>query len=377
MRILHIAKYYEPVKGGIEKGILELGTGSVQAGHEVVVLSCNYERNYVEEEVEGVKVIRLPRFGEAFSQPFSFSFMWQAKKWLRWADVVNVHMPNPLAELSFLLQDQKKPLVVTYHFDVVQKKLFHKAYQPVRDRLLERANKIIVSTPNLLEYSQTLQPFKDKCEVIPFGVRAKHAERTMEINAHLKKIKDELGDYFLFVGRLIPYKGVDVLLHAMRQVKQKLVILGNGPRWEAWYLLAQDLGLQDQVRMVGKVEDDKEFAAYMHGCTSLVLPSINEAEAFGIVLIEAMSCGKPVITTKLYSGVPWVNDQGVTGLEVMPKDHHGLAKAMNELANNHEQRQLMGEAARKRFESFFTVDKMINSYISVYLEATEKKQAAA
>ena len=377
LKILHISKYYEPFKGGIEKVILELATGSVRAGHEVAVLSSNYNMNHVEEELDGVKVIRLPRMGIAFSQPLNPSFLWSARKWLAWADIVQVHTPNPLAELSFLMQDQKKPLITTYHCDVVRQKKLHNLYKPVADKVLERSDKITVSTPNHIEFSPMLKGFEDKIEVIPFGVRAKHAKRTMAINEKMKKLKDELGDYFLFVGRLVPYKGVDILLHAMRQVDEKVVILGQGPRWEAWYLLAQDLGVQDKVRLVGRVDDDDEFAAYIHGAHALVLPSINEAEAFGIVLIEAMSCGKPVITTELKSGVPWVNKHGVSGLQVQPKDHHGLAEAMNKLAKDHALRKQLGENARIRFEEFFTQDRMVNSYLNLYQSMLEKVRVAA
>lgn len=377
MRILHIAKYYEPFKGGIEKVILELASGSVRAGHEVVVLSSNHSTYYSEEEIEGVKVIRLPRFGTAFSQPLSPSFLYRAKKWMRWADVVQVHTPNPLAELSVLMQDVNTPVLLTYHCDVVKQKAMQKVYFPVAEKLLERANRITVSTPNHLKYSELLHPHKDKVDVIPFGVRAKHSERTLEINNAMKKIKDELGDYFLFIGRLVPYKGVDVLLHALKRVNEKLVILGQGPKWEDWYLLAQDLGLQEQVRLIGRVDDDHEFAAYMHGCQALVLPSLNEAEAFGIVLIEAMSCGKPIITTDLKSGVPWVNDKGVTGLEVPPNDAKALGSALHEMATDHEMRRNMGEAALKRFHSLFYVDKMVNAYLSLYEDMLDRKSIAA
>lgn len=376
MRILHISKYYEPFKGGIEKVILELATGSVKAGHEVVVLSSNIDWRYVEEMIDGVKVVRLPRYAVAFSQPLTLSFMWRARAWLDWADVVQVHAPNPLAEFSFLLQDNNKPMVLTYHCDVVRQKSLFKMYKPVADKLLQRADRITVSTPNHIKYSPNLQEYQDKIEVIPFGIRPKHATKTLAINDHLKKIKDELGDYFLFVGRLVPYKGVDILLHALKSVKENLVIIGQGPRWESWGKLAQDLGIQNRVKLVGKVENDDEFAAYIHGCHSLVLPSIDESEAFGIVLIEAMSCAKPVITTQLKSGVPWVNDKGVTGFEVMPKDHQGLAEAMNTLAIDHSLRQTMGENALNRFNQFFQVDTMVNSYFHLYENCMEQKKVA-
>lgn len=377
MKILHISKYYEPFKGGIEKVILELANGSVKAGHEVAVLSSNVDRRYVEEMINGVKVIRLPRLAVAFSQPLTMSFMWEARKWLEWADVVQVHTPNPLAEFSFLLQDNQKPLIVTYHCDVVRQKTLFKMYKPIADKLLQRADRITVSTPLHLKHSPQLQGYQDKTAVIPFGIQARHSTRTMAITEQMKKIKDELGDYFLFVGRLVPYKGVDVLLHALKSVKENLVIIGQGPRWEAWYKLAESLGVQKRVKLVGRVENDDEFAAYIHGCHSLVLPSIDESEAFGIVLIEAMSCGKPVITTQLNSGVPWVNEKGVTGLEVMPKDHLGLAQAMNTLAQDHSLRQSMGENALNRFNTLFKVDTMVDSYTKLYASCVEQKKVAA
>lgn len=366
LRILHIAKYYEPFKGGIEKVIFELASGSVKAGHEVVVLSSNIEPHYREDIIEGVKVIRLPRLGVLFSQPLTLSLFWQMKKWLQWADVAQVHTPNPLAEAAFLLQDCQKPLIVTYHCDVVRQKVFHKMYQPIMDKLLSRADQITVSTPNHLKFSPALQSYQNKSTVIPFGVRAKHAKKTMAINEHLHRIKQEVGDYFLFIGRLVPYKGVDVLLRALKQTNEKVVIIGQGPRFEAWYSLARDLGVLDQIKMLGQVSNDDEFAAYLHGCKSLVLPSIDESEAFGIVLIEAMSCAKPVITTNLKSGVPWVNDKNVTGLEVEPRDVSGLSQALNTLGTDRLLRQQMGEAAAQRFEKLFRIETMVQLYLDLY-----------
>ena len=186
-----------------------------------------------------------------------------------------------------------------------------------------------------------------------------------------------MGDYFLFVGRLVPYKGVDVLLKAMRHISQNLVLIGKGPCLEEWTELAHDFGVSHKVKFLGQVDDDSQFSAYLHGCHSLVLPSIDESEAFGIVLIEAMSCGKPVITTQLKSGVPWVNDAGVTGLDVPPREWEPLAQAMNKLANNHELRQQMGEAARKRFAQHFMLENMVLSYEGIYLKTIEHKVVPA
>lgn len=357
--------------------IMELAEGTVKAGHEVTVLCSNESWEYKEEMMNGVRVIRLPRYSIAFSQPITMSFFWKAKKWMNWADIVQVHTPNPLAELGFLLQDNNKKIIVNYHCDVVRQKNLVKFYGPVAQKVLKRADKIVVSTPNHLKFSKALHGFENKTEVIPFGVRAKHAKKTLEINNHMKSIKDKLGDYFLFVGRLVPYKGVDVLLRAMTSIDQKVAVIGKGPRWEAWHQLAEDLGVREKIHFLGPVEDDSEFAAYLHGCHSLVLPSINESEAFGIVLIEAMSCAKPVITTNLKSGVPWVNDAGVTGLQVEPNDVEGLRAALKEMASNHEMRRAMGDSARLRFEKMFQIETMVSAYVDLYRDCLESKEIAA
>ncbi len=377
MKVLHVSKYYEPFKGGIEKVIFELASGTVKAGHEVVVLCSNENWSYQEDWVEGVKVVRLPRMGVAFSQPLTLSLIWNAKKWFEWADIVQVHTPNPLAELSFLLQDIHKPLIVTYHCDVVRQKKLFKIYQPVSEKLLLRADRITVSTPHHLQYSASLKNFKEKSVVIPFGIRAKHAKPTLTMKHELKRIKEQFGDYLLFVGRLVPYKGVDILLKAMTSVEENLVIIGEGPRFEVWQEQKTILGLDQKVHFVGAVKDDTEFAAYLHGCHALVLPSVDESEAFGIVLIEAMSCGKPVITTNLKSGVPWVNEKGVTGLEVEPQDSVALAHAINTITKNHALRLKMGESAQQRFHRLFEVETMVQSYLNLYDLCRDQKQKAA
>jgi glycosyltransferase involved in cell wall biosynthesis len=377
LKILHVSKYYEPFKGGIEKVILELATGSVKAGHEVVVLSSNISLHYQEEYIEGVKVIRLPRWSVAFSQPINFSMMWAMKKWLEWADVVQVHTPNPLSEMSYLMQQNQTPLIATYHCDVVKQKTLFKAYQPVAHRLLKRADVITVSTPNHIKFSESLKDFTHKIKTIPFGIRAKNSVKSLEINNKMTEIFKRHSDFFLFVGRLVPYKGLDILLHSLSESQSNLVVIGQGPRWQAWNNLSQKLGLENRVSFLGAVEDDEDFAAYLQACKGLILPSINESEAFGLVLIEAMSCAKPVITTKLNSGVTWVNEKDVTGLEVMPKDIVGLRDAINRLQMEDVLRLQMGQNSLKRFNDLFTVDKMVTSYLDLYQESISINRSIA
>ena len=212
MKILHISKYYHPFRGGIEKFIKDLSEGSVQEGHEVMVLSSSESRVHREENINGVQVVRLPRLGVLYSQPLTLSLFWKMKAYLDWADVVHIHTPNPLAEFAYLLQNNKKPTILTYHCDVVRQRKLMKIYGPVAQKVLSSVDKVIVSTPNHLRFSPALQGHEDHCEVIPFGVADRFPKKTMDLSGHAQRIRKKYGDYFLFIGRLVPYKGVDVLL---------------------------------------------------------------------------------------------------------------------------------------------------------------------
>ncbi|MCB0378692.1 MAG: glycosyltransferase [Bdellovibrionales bacterium] len=366
MRILHISKYYHPFRGGIEKMIQELAEGSVEAGHQVRVLCSAESPQSVQEEIEGVEVHRLGRWGVLWSQALAPSFFTKMSEQIEWADVIHFHMPNPLVELAFLFHDCKKPLVVTYHCEVVrQRKLMH-FYRPVARKILQRASKIVVSTPYHINFSPGLRGFENQCEIIPFGITGKLSQLNRNREEIVQRLRNEYGDFFLFVGRLVPYKGVDVLLHAMKFVPRNLLIVGEGPRFEQWVDLRNQLSLQDKVHFLGKVESDDEFSALIHACEALVLPSVDESEAFGIVMIEAMSCKKAVVSTKLKSGVSWVNQDGVTGVAVTPKDFEALADGMNALVCDQKRKHEMENAAFQRYEELFQLDAMVTSYLNLY-----------
>jgi rhamnosyl/mannosyltransferase len=239
-------------------------------------------------------------------------------------------------------------------------------YMPISKRILEKADRILVATQYHIEFSKWLKNFEAKCEVIPFGIEPKHDVKSLEINTHLNFIKQKYDRYFLFIGRMVSYKGIPVLLEAMMSLEQNLVLIGKGPQLEAMKSLAREYGLADRVHFLGAVESDAEFAAYLHGCDAVVLPSINEAEAFGLALLEAMSCKKPVITTDLKSGVRYVNVSGVTGLSVPPSDAGALSKAMYRMATDDEMRLAMGAAAHKHFVDKFLVAESFRRHFEVY-----------
>jgi len=368
LKILHLSKYYHPFRGGIEKVIKDLSEGMVQRGHQVRVLSSAENNQARQDWVNDVEVFRIPRWGVLYSQPLVVPLFWQLAQHMEWADIVHLHAPNPLAELAYLTTLKSKPTITTYHCDVVRQRRLMKIYGPIQQKVLAKSNGIVVSTPNHLKYSKALEEHKKKSLIVPFGVKGSHAKKSMELNHHIKKIKDKHGDYFLFIGRLVPYKGIDVLLKAMvsSNPNARLVCIGKGPRWEIWNQLAVDLGVKDRVEFLGQVDSELEFAAYIHGCHSLVLPSVDESEAFGIVQIEAMSCGKPVITTQLKSGVSWVNADNISGLSIPPRDSEALTKALDLLFENHNLRARLGEGARDRYRKLFQWETMITGYEQIY-----------
>jgi rhamnosyl/mannosyltransferase len=169
----------------------------------------------------------------------------------------------------------------------------------------------------------------------------------------------------LFVGRLVPYKGVDVLLRALPHVPGTVVLVGEGPLRGALGHLAAELSVGDRVRFVGALPHD-DLVAHLHAADVMVLPSVTRNEAFGLVQIESHACGVPVVSTDLPSGVPFANLHGVTGLVVRPGDPVELAAALSLLLEDPGLRERLGRQARERFLREFTIDTMIDRILSLY-----------
>lgn len=376
MRILHLSKYYHPFRGGIEKVIKELSEASIALGHEVTVICSSQDYSRHEETINGVHVIRWPRLFSLFSQPVTPTVFTELKNFVDNYDVIQLHTPNPLMEFALLKLELKKPLIVTYHCEVLRKTPLNGFYEKVAQDVLKRAETVVVATQEHVKYSKFLNAVSEKCVTIPFGIQERWSRRSLEMNDRLKDIKSKYPRYFLFIGRMVTYKGVNILLEAMKSVDAQLLLIGKGPRLKQWKNLKEDFKLENRVTFLDQVEADLDFAAYIYGADALVLPSINEAEAFGLVLLEAMSCGKPVITTDLKSGVRFVNQSGVTGLSVPPGDARALAQAMNTMHTNNDLRIQMGENARKHFEAHFTLDQFVNSYMRLYQDLGSKQNVA-
>jgi rhamnosyl/mannosyltransferase len=237
-------------------------------------------------------------------------------------------------------------------------------YRPVARLVLRRAKAIVVPSRAHVAISGELRGFESKVEVIPFGIdETRWAEVPNPPAGSAPRA--------LFIGRLVRFKGVDILLRALERVPDlKLDIIGSGPEGPRLRTLAQALAIADRVRWYGEYPDE-DLPRRMADAHFLVLPSVTTEEMFGLVVLEAMAAGRPVITTAVPSAVRDVNVPGVTGLEVPLRDVGALAEALDRLARDATLRQMMGEAGRARVHEQFTRTRMAERHIELYQQVMQ------
>jgi rhamnosyl/mannosyltransferase len=349
MRILHLAKYYWPRSGGMERVVRDLAEGASALGHQVEVVAV---RSFGEGgRRPGGRVTRTFSFGALGSQEIAPGYI--AAAWKR-ADVIHVHHPHPLADVACLLRAGRTPVVVTQHADSTRG-----LYRPVARLVLRQAKAIVVPSRAHMAISTELRGLENKIEVIPFGIDESRW-------ATVPPALEDAAPRALFIGRLVAYKGLDVLLRALEQVPDlRLDVVGSGPEGPRLRTLAQALAVADRVRWFGEYPDE-DLPRRMADADFLVLPSVTTEEMFGLVVLEAMAAGRPVITTAVPSAVREVNVPGVTGLEVPLRDAGALARALEDMVEDPLRRQRMGAAGRDRVERQFTRALMAERHIALY-----------
>ena len=359
MRILHVGNFYPPHRGGIET-YLESLCRELKSSAEIEVLVSGNHKQSVTEVVDGVRVRRLPTwftFASAPIGPGLFRAIQSSQ-----GDIVHLHFPHPMGILAWLASGHRGKLIVTYHSDIVRQRVLGAGFTPILRAALRRASAIIATSPNYIDSSPVLCEFRERCVVIPLGVRLTDFANVDEDK--VARIRASAGSRIvLAVGRLVGYKGFEYLISAMSNVDARLLLIGNGPLRETLLAQARRIGVEGKIHFLGSVGD---LRAYYGAADVFVLPSITRAEAFGLVQLEAMACGKPVINTTLDSGVTFVSTNGQTGLSVPPRDSAGLAGAINQLLDDANLRARFGAAARKRVAEEFTVELMAERTLALY-----------
>ena len=375
MRVLQVGKFY-PIRGGVEKVMWDVTTGLSQAGIPCDMLCAKLKKDGPDQKDEqfydGNGIFRLNENGRVICVP-----AWTKKaatmispamvRWLRRHageyDIIHIHHPDPMAALALRLSGYKGKVVLHWHSDILSQRFFLSLYKPLQRWLIGRADRILGTTPVYVASSPYLKDVQNKCGYVPIGIdpisydaasaetiRARHTGKTLLFS----------------LGRMVPYKGFSYLIEAMSLLPERfhLILGGKGPLKAELEAQIREKGLQQRVELLSGFIPDETVFALFGAADIFVLPSVMKTEAFGIVQIEAMSCGTPVVATRIPgSGVSWVNEEGVSGRNAEPCDARSLSEAILGVEAD---KSKFSEGARQRFERMFSKEMMINKIKTVY-----------
>ncbi len=372
MKIIHLYKCAAPNSyGGVEAAIDYLAHEQATSGHDVEVVAVAGLAGQI--DFNGYRVTTSKQLFSAGSTPFSAGFLRDVIQKVRRVDIVHVHFPYPFADLCVLLSGCDTPIVVTYHSDIVRQKLLRFVYWPLMKIFLNRANRLVSTSPNYLATSSVLDEFKAKVDVVPLGARDQNPpdrpKRSHPLTGDKEAYRSE--PYFLFVGEFRYYKGLDILIEAASSVSAYIVLVGAGPLEKRLKNKVEKLGLKN-VSFPGQLSHEEKLQ-YYDRAFAVVLPSHLRSEALGMTLIEGAMFGLPLISCEIGTGTSFVNIDNETGLVCPPSDPVALADAMNKLVANPDLAEALGKQARKRFETLFTTEKMAAEYGAIYAALLAKQ----
>lgn len=377
MRVLQVSKFYPPVMGGIESVAWELTEGLRRQGVDVEVLCAHHRLLGVAEGGPGLPQIRRAgSLGQMLSTSIVPTMPVHLARMAAHADIVHLHMPDPMAAAAFWAARPRAPLVVHWHSDVIRQRLALKVYEPLQEWLLARAAAVVATSPPYADASAPLRRWRDKVAVVPIGISdnrgLQHGEKAAAIRQRYR------GRRLVFaLGRMTYYKGFDVLVEAAAALPEDCAVMigGDGEMLEHFRTMVARRGLTGKVHLLGHVLDD-DLASHFEACDVFCMASTVRAEAYGVAILEAMVMGKPVVATDIPgSGVPWVNLHGQTGLNVAAGDAGALAQALNRLLGDEALRLRMGAAARQRYEQEFGAELMTRRTLDLYRRLTPTRDS--
>ncbi|MFC7021122.1 MULTISPECIES: glycosyltransferase [Haloarcula] len=362
-RILQVNKFYSPHIGGVEQTVKATAEGLFEHGYDVRVLAAQSQGRGQEDRVNGISVCRTTSLGTFRSVPLAPTFPVRFRQEATVADLIHHHVPNPIGVISHLLAAPRDvPTVVTYHSDIVRQALELKLYAPLLHTFLDRVDCIFATSPNMIGNSEFLKQYEHKCRVVPLSIET---SKFGQYEGASYDLPGKPGKRVLFVGRLNYYKGTEYLIDAMRDIDATLLIIGDGERRDELEARVRDHGLTDRVTFLGHVSEEKLHYCY-NTADVFALPSVEASEAFGIVQLEAMAYGMPVVNTSLPTGVPWVSQDGKTGITVPPRNSSALAKALDRLLSDPEYRAELGANAATRVKTMFDRETRIDTIAAAY-----------
>lgn len=371
MKLLQISNYYYPHIGGIEQVTKDISFSLKEEKNIKQKIICFNEdansddyatsrRETVHEYIDNTEIIRCGCFSKFASQSLSITYYSELKNVINTfdPDIIIFHYPNPfVASILLHLIRSKTKLVLYWHLDIVKQKILGKIFHLQNIKLLERADKIVATSPNYIIGSKYLSKYSNKCIVIPNCVTNNYYDMDENIITRSKKIKEKYGNKCICftIGRHIPYKGFEYLIESSNYLDDNFIVLigGKGPLTEKLKKMSKN---SNNVELLGFISND-DLKSYYLACDIITFSSITKNEAFGISLAEGMGFGKPAITYTIPgSGVNYVNLNGITGIECDNRNVKQYAESIIKLYNNKELLDKYGKAAKDRVINNFTFD---------------------
>ncbi len=377
MRILQLGKFY-PVKGGVERVMYDLTVGLSQLGIKCDMLCATATgRGSHLVHVSPQSTIACCRtWLKLKATTIAPSLVNLMRRKCDAYDIVHIHHPDPMASTALYFSGFKGRVVLHWHADILKQQHLLKLYEPLQSWLIRRADVILGTSPVYLKESPFLRDVQHKTRCLPIGI-----DPVGESPRPVSELREAYGNRRIVfsLGRLVEYKGFAYLIDAARYLPDDVVVLigGTGPLHDRLQQQIDSMQLGDKVKLVGFISDE-ELPFYFHGCDLFCLSSVQKTEAFGIVQIEAMSCGKPVVATTIPgSGTGWVNAHDVSGLNVPPADGPALAGAIQTILSDPATYARYSQQARQRYEQLFTRERMIEDCRNLYAELLQDENAAA
>ena len=384
LKVLHLGKFFPPEVGGIESFLKELCIGLSDHSVKNIVLAHthdpkskqNYEQHLSTKNGKTIKIFRAKSYGDFFFVPISPSFPLLLHRLLKTEcpDVIHIHMPN-LSAFWLLLINTKKDTswVIHWHSDVLASKhnwklrLFYPIYKLFEQALLKRTDSIIVTSQAYLNNSAALKGWHRKCDVIQLGINPENIPLSCESLPSALPFWPDDKLRVLTIGRLTYYKGFEILINAVCNLPNiSVIIIGEGLMREKLKRLITNNGISHRVFLAGYVSDS-EKSYYLDNCNCFCLPSYEKTEAFGMVLLEAMSFSKALIACSIKgSGVPWIIRDKVTGYLAEPESTKSMQNTLKAVSVNAAVLKEMGAKGNKDLHERFLIDLVASKIVTLY-----------
>jgi glycosyltransferase involved in cell wall biosynthesis len=371
LRVLCFGRFFDDIPGGMQTHVDHLFR-AMQGHIDYVHLVPSRDSQAFEGQLQGYPLIRTPSWNVDGSLALSPGLIAKARQLHRDKpfDLVHLHFPDPMSHLASWAIPAHVPRIISWHADIIRQKALLWGYRPFQTAALRSASAIVAATPAHIASSSALSvPYlKPKLHVIPYGFNLDHHAIQHSNTATLRS--QYPGKIIFALGRHVHYKGFDVLIKAMAQLPAdtQLVIGGEGPLSDEWKALAAQSPAAARIHFTGMIAVD-DLPSYFQACDVFCLPAVNQAEAFGIVQVEAMACAKPVVSTKLNNGVDFVNQDGVSGYTVTPGSVDELAQALQRLLADEALRHRLGQQALQRAQQEFSLPALRSKMLAVYQQA--------